>query len=63
SSFVKGAGAVALDADDFWILDTATGILYFDEDGSGEKEAVEVARFEEDTDFTDFTSGDVFIAI
>jgi len=62
-SFVKGAGARALDADDFWILDTATGILYFDEDGDGEKEAVEVARFSEGTDFTDFSAGDVFVAI
>ncbi len=62
-SFVKGAGAVALDANDHWILDTAQGILYFDPDGSGEEEMIEILKFEEGTDYSDFDSGDVFIAI
>jgi len=62
-SFIKGAGAVALDSNDYWILDTASGILYFDADGSGEGEAIEVARFGADTDYSEFDSGDVFVAI
>ena len=62
-SFVKGAGAVALDANDYWILDTAQGILYFDPDGSGDEEMIEILRFDTGTDYADIDSGDVFIAI
>ena len=34
-SFVKGAGAVALDPGDRFVLDTAQNKLFFDIDGSG----------------------------
>ena len=39
-SFVSGAGAVALDANDFIINDTTNGRVYYDADGSGSGSAV-----------------------
>ncbi|MDG0978452.1 MAG: S8 family serine peptidase [Halieaceae bacterium] len=62
-SFVSGAGAVALDADDYFIYDTATGILKFDADGNGEGEAIEIGKIQLDEDSGPLTSGDVFVAI
>ncbi|MGB0322824.1 MAG: S8 family serine peptidase [Luminiphilus sp.] len=62
-SFVMGAGAVALDANDFFIYDTATGILKFDADGNGEGEAIEIGKIQLDEDSGPLTSGDVFVAI
>jgi Ca2+-binding RTX toxin-like protein len=49
SSFVKADGAVAHDSDDFFLLDTARGVLSFDSDGSGAKAAIAIARFEGDS--------------
>ena len=43
---VQGAGAVALDANDRFIFDTDTGALYFDSDGNGSGEAVQLAIFQ-----------------
>jgi hypothetical protein len=40
---VQGNGAVALDANDHLIFDTATGALYYDSDGNGAAEAVQLA--------------------
>ena len=40
---VQGAGAVALDANDFIIFDSTTGSLYYDSDGNGAGEAVQFA--------------------
>jgi len=62
-SFVIGAGAMALDADDYFIYDTATGILKFDADGNGEGEAIEIAKIQLDEDSGNLSSGDVFVAI
>jgi Ca2+-binding RTX toxin-like protein len=39
-SFVSGAGATALDADDYIVYDTSTGGLFYDADGSGVGAAV-----------------------
>jgi Ca2+-binding RTX toxin-like protein len=38
--FVAAAGAVAADADDFLIYDTATGLLSYDPDGNGPQAAI-----------------------
>jgi Ca2+-binding RTX toxin-like protein len=46
--FVSGAGAVARDADDYLIFDTATGRLYLDVDGNGALEAKLIAVLEGD---------------
>jgi len=62
-SFVIGAGAVAQDANDYFIFDTATGILKFDADGNGDGEAIEIAKIEMDEDSGKLSSGDVFVAI
>ena len=35
NSFVKGAGAIALDSNDYFIFDTAQGMLMLDPDGNG----------------------------
>ena len=42
-SFVSGAGAVAHDANDYILYDTATGNLYYDADGNGAGAAVQFA--------------------
>ena len=62
-SFVTGAGARSLDTNDHFIFDTAQGILKFDIDGSGDEEAVSVARIDLDEDSDDFSNGDVFVGI
>ncbi|MEQ1739927.1 MAG: calcium-binding protein [Methyloglobulus sp.] len=43
NNFVKGAGAVALDAYDFLVYNTANGALSYDADGSGAGAAVQFA--------------------
>jgi Ca2+-binding RTX toxin-like protein len=43
ASFVKEAGAVAHDANDFVVYNTTTGALYYDADGSGTGAAVQIA--------------------
>ena len=42
-ALVQGDGAVALDANDHFIFDTATGALYYDSDGNGANEALQLA--------------------
>jgi Ca2+-binding RTX toxin-like protein len=44
-SLVQGVGAIAKDANDFIIFDQATGALYYDADGNGTNEAVQLATF------------------
>lgn len=46
TNFVKGAGATAGDADDFYIFDTTTSTLKYDADGSGAGAAVDIATFD-----------------
>jgi hypothetical protein len=47
-NFVSGADAVALDADDYFIYQTNTFELYYDDDGSGANAAQLVADFNVD---------------
>ena len=62
-SFVTGAGAQALDANDFFIFDTAQGMLLFDADGSAEGEAVVVSVIDMNEENGRVTAGDVFVGI
>jgi Ca2+-binding RTX toxin-like protein len=62
SSFVKGAGAIALDPDDRFILDTATGVLRFDIDGSGPQESADIVKLVGVID-SDFNGNDVYVAV
>ncbi|MBK8816867.1 MAG: calcium-binding protein [Methylococcaceae bacterium] len=43
-NFVSGAGAVALDANDFLVYDTTTGIVSYDADGNGSGTQVEFVK-------------------
>lgn len=54
---VQGYGAVALDANDHLIFDTATGALYYDSDGNGAAKAVQFATLQGVTQLSteDFT--------
>ncbi|MCP3429680.1 putative Ig domain-containing protein [Alteromonas sp. LMIT007] len=62
-SFVFGAGAVALDNNDHFIYDSAQGILYFDEDGSGDAEMIELARVQTNDGSDSLDAGDIFVGI
>ena len=62
-SFVSGAGARPLDADDYFIFDTAQGLLLFDADGSGEGEAVVSAQIDIEKEGGTINAGDVFVGI
>lgn len=62
ASFVKGAGVRALDTNDYFLLDTAQGILKFDADGSGSGVAIDLVKFVGIVD-TNFAAADVYIAI
>ena len=55
-NFVSGEGAVAKDANDLLIFDTATHTLSYDADGSGSGAAIVIATMENDYDLstTDF---------
>ena len=44
NNFVSGDGAVAVTADQHIILDTTTGSLFYDADGSGGVAQIEFAR-------------------
>lgn len=58
---VQGYGAVAMDANDHLIFDTATGALYYDSDGNGSGEAVQFAILNDVTQLSidDFTLPDI----
>jgi Ca2+-binding RTX toxin-like protein len=62
SSFVKGVGAMALDPNDFFLLDTATGALKFDSDGSGAAMAIELVKFTSTLD-VDFGVNNIYVAV
>ena len=46
SSFVSGVGAIAQDADDYIVYDTATHVLSYDADGNGAEAAQQIALLE-----------------
>ena len=62
-NFVSGAGATALDENDYFIFDTATGTLYYDADGNGDGEAIELVKIEMDGESAEFGAGDIFVGI
>jgi Ca2+-binding RTX toxin-like protein/subtilisin-like proprotein convertase family protein len=62
SSFIKSAGAKPLDQDDFFILDTARGVLMFDPDGSGANAAIDLVKFV-GTSFAGIASADIYVGI
>lgn len=59
-SFVKGAGARALDANDYFVYDTAQMTLYIDPDGSGSKVALMAAHL---TNSLLLTPDDLYVTI
>jgi Ca2+-binding RTX toxin-like protein len=62
ASFVKRAGATALDNNDYFILDTAQSMLRFDPDGNGSQAAIDVVKFVGIVDPA-FSGNDIYIAI
>ena len=54
---VSGSGAAGGDADDYFILDAATGDLSFDADSNGAGGAVVIANF----GIAAMTEGDIFL--
>jgi Ca2+-binding RTX toxin-like protein len=61
-SFVKGAGARALDSNDYFLLDTAQGILRFDPDGNGAQAAIDLVKLVGTVDPA-FNGADIYAAI
>jgi Ca2+-binding RTX toxin-like protein len=61
-SVVKGAGAVAFDQNDHWLLDTARNLLRFDADGSGPLAPITLVRFAGAID-PDFSGLDIYVAL
>jgi Ca2+-binding RTX toxin-like protein len=59
-SLVSGAGAHALDPNDYLIYDTAKMTLYFDADGSGAGIAVEAVKL---TGISDLHTSDIYISV
>jgi hypothetical protein len=59
---VKGAGAKALDANDYFLLDTATGTLMVDPDGTGPSTPISMVQF---VGFVDpaFSASDIYIGV
>lgn len=58
ANLVSGAGAVAMDADDYLLFNSTSNTLSYDEDGSGAGAAVNIATL---TGVTTFTAGDVVV--
>ena len=62
ASFVKGTGARALDNNDYFLLDTARGVLMFDPDGSGPTASMDVVQLV-GTTAQSVVATDIFVAI
>jgi len=62
ASLVKGAGAAALDPDDYYILDTVRGLLMFDPDGSGSAAPMPLVQFVGVVD-PSFSGNDIYVAV
>ncbi len=63
TSFVRGAGAEALDPNDHFIFDTARGKLLFDEDGSGAGSAVDLVDFQYTSNDLPLLPSDIYVVI
>jgi Ca2+-binding RTX toxin-like protein len=61
-SFVKGAGVRALDPNDYYLVDTATGEFKFDPDGSGSAPAFTVVKLSGVTSSA-LSNQDIFVAV
>jgi len=61
-SFVKRAGAAPLDPDDYYLFDTATGMLKFDVDGNGSGVAVNIVQLTGVASQT-LAPGDIYLAV
>jgi Ca2+-binding RTX toxin-like protein len=61
-SLVQGAGARALDLNDYFVFDTTQQILYVDADGSGSQAAMAAVHFTGSSDFK-LTADDLYVAI
>ena len=60
-SFVKAAGATALDNNDYFIFDTARGVLKFDSDGNGSTSSIDFVKLAEINN--SFAPTDIYIVI
>ena len=61
-SFVSGAGARALDVNDYFLLDTAQGLLLFDPDGSGPAAPMELVQLV-GVDYATMSGADIFVGV
>lgn len=62
ASFVKGPGVRALDNNDYFLLDTAQGLLKFDVDGNGAGVAIDLVKFVGVVD-VNYSGTDIYVAL
>lgn len=62
ASFVKGAGAKAVDTNDHFLFDTARAMLVFDPDGSGARPSVDLVNLF-GTGVSSLTANDIYLAV
>jgi Ca2+-binding RTX toxin-like protein len=62
ASFVKGAGAKAVDNNDYFLFDTARAMLAFDPDGSGVRPSVDLVNLF-GTGVSSLTANDIYLAV
>jgi Ca2+-binding RTX toxin-like protein len=62
ASFVKGAGAKAVDNNDYFLFDTARAMLAFDPDGSGVRPSVDLVNLF-GTGVSNLTANDIYLAV
>ena len=60
-SFLIGAGVEAVDANDYFLYDTALGYLKFDSDGSGSESAINLVKLVGVVE--GLTNNDIYVAI
>jgi Ca2+-binding RTX toxin-like protein len=61
-SFVKGPGVKAIDNNDYFLFDTAQGVLMFDIDGNGDSPALTIVKLVGASD-TALSFSDIYVAI
>ena len=62
ASFVRGAGAKAVDNNDYFFFDTARAVLAFDPDGSGVRPSVDLVNLF-GTGVSSLTANDIYLAV